>query len=60
MREQACGSRPGDDPVLMDVAAMTRGNQLAVHIIADNVRAPPGLSGDSILLADNTKNVILD
>lgn len=38
-------SRPGDDPALMDVAAMTRGDQLAmaISIAASNVRSP--LSG---------------
>lgn len=55
MRAHTRGSGPGDDSALMDVAAMTRGNQLAtaVHIIADNVRAaPPTCQESSILLAD--------
>ncbi|CAB1419291.1 unnamed protein product [Pleuronectes platessa] len=40
IRARACGRRPGDDPPLMDVAAMTKGNHLSVVVhIADNVTA---------------------
>lgn len=43
MRVQMRGRRPGDDFVLIDVAAIAKGNQLAtaMGIIAD--RAPPDL-----------------
>lgn len=42
MRAQTRGRRPVDESALIDVAAMTRSNQLtmAISIIADNVRAP--------------------
>lgn len=53
IRAQTRGSGPGDDPALMDVAAMTRSYQLAtaIRITADNVRAPPDLSGKQYFIS---------
>lgn len=59
MRAQTRGRRPVDESVLIDVAAMTRSNQLttAISNVADNVRAPLW-PGQGVFTADRTENSI--
>lgn len=42
IRVQACGRRPGDDPVLIDVVTTMRGHSCRQDSM-DTVRAPPGM-----------------
>lgn len=55
MRAQTVAIRPGDDPVLMDVAAMTMDNWMDARIIEDNVRTSKASRDIGPVLANDTE-----